>query len=512
MGALAATLAYASLAGWGQPWEACVLIALAACLVAGGGIYRIVSREVHLQEELATLTRRTTELDHALTEALQLGAQAEQRRRIDSATGLATRAAFCEALERQLADARTVGGDAVVVVVIQLELSHAVATAYGGGTLDIVIGKAATRVGKLNHWVRHIGRVGELELAAFAVAPGSQPDIAARAEELASALSRHYSCKGGLVRAHFGIGFSRDRNGTIDAEELLIQASAAAREALRGSGVWREYEPLVRERAITRLQFADDLRYALKENALRLHYQPFIAAHSHQPAGFEVLLRWQHPTEGLLHPHQFLPAAQDAGLLLEIDRWVMRHAMLQLGQWNAEHADRFFVSLNISPQHFTRRDLAVDLGALIQQHGISPEQIHLEILERTLNDDTETATRVAMELRDLGVRLWLDGFGTVNSPLSCLRALPVHALKVDRSFVSRITQDAKDFGVVRTIVDLAHYLELKCVVTGVETSEQNELLQLIAADYCQGDFYSPPVPIEQLYRFLNDAAALRRTA
>jgi EAL domain-containing protein (putative c-di-GMP-specific phosphodiesterase class I)/GGDEF domain-containing protein len=517
VGAATAALAHAPLEAWGAPRVVCDLLALLAGLAASGATYFLLGRQARLQEEFATLKQHASELESALADALHLGAQAEQRsqaiRQTDGATGLATRAAFCEALERQLTEAKSRDGDAVLVLVVQLELSHAVATAYGGGTLDIVIGKAATRLGRLRHWGGGpIGRIGELEIAACTVAASAELNIAERAQELATALSRTYTCKGGLVRAHFGIGFSRNRQGNADAEELLTQASAAAREALRGGGVWREYEPLVRERAVTRLQFADDLRYGLKDNSLRLHYQPFIAAHSHQPAGFEVLLRWQHPQEGLLHPHRFLPAAQDAGLLLELDRWVMRHAVLQLRQWNAEYPERFFVSLNISPQHFTHRDLAVELRALIEQHGISPEQIHLEILERTLNDDTEAATRVATELRDLGVRLWLDGFGTVNSSLSCLRALPVHALKVDRSFVSRITQDSKDFGLVRTIVDLAHYLELKCVVTGVETSEQHELLELIAADYCQGDFYSPPVPIEKLSRFLTDAAALRRTA
>jgi EAL domain-containing protein (putative c-di-GMP-specific phosphodiesterase class I) len=272
------------------------------------------------------------------------------------------------------------------------------------------------------------------------------------------------------------------------------------------------FEPTTRERAITRLQLETDLRRGITSGGLCLHYQPIVTLDTRQLAGFEALLRWRHPLEGLLLPSRFLAVAESAHLLLDIDRWVMRQAVVQARQWGVELERSFFVSVNVSPQHFARQELVTEISELLREYKVPPERLHLEVTEGALISNLESATSVATELRSLGVHICLDDFGTGYSSLNHLRSLPLDSLKVDRSFVDRMVNNSKDFGVVKTIIDLAHYLELTCVVEGVESAEQNELLQVLAPDYGQGFLYSAALVADDAERFLRNSEPQQRAA
>jgi EAL domain-containing protein (putative c-di-GMP-specific phosphodiesterase class I) len=204
--------------------------------------------------------------------------------------------------------------------------------------------------------------------------------------------------------------------------------------------------------------------------------------------------------------------ADSVGLMLEIDRLVLRQVALQARQWALDSQADFFLSFNLSPGHFARPEVATEVRQLLEECRVPAGRLRIEITESAIIGNIEAASRTAAQLRESGVKLCLDDFGTGYSSLNYLRVLPLDGLKVDRSFVERMVSDTRDFGVVKTIVDLAHYLQLYCVVEGVETSEQHELLQVLGADFLQGYLFSPAVPAEQAEQMLRAPTAVRRIA
>jgi len=503
--------------GWGDsPLGLWVLVALAG-MGAGFWILRLLQRPQRLSRELQAQSRRLQRLNASLAEALRFKEQAENLSvtlaRIDAATALPNRAAFCEAVEEQLRLLRIRVTGGLAIIVVQFESTRLIANVYGHSQLEVILREAATRLQALPGLRGALGRVTDVELAVWIQ---TQQDAAAAerlAKQLCEQLANPFRVAGTDTHVAFGVGFSPRNSGLAYAQEMLQEASAAALDALlKGPDICVAFEPKTRATTIDRLQLESDLRHSLTGQGLCLHYQPIVAADSRRVAGFEALLRWQHPLEGLLLPGRFIPIAQSARLMLEIDRWVLRRSIMQARQWELDLAQEFFISANVSPEHFARRSLVTDIAELLSEFAVPPQRLHLEIVESALLSDLHDAATVASELRELGVHLCLDDFGTGYSSLNYLRTLPVDAIKVDRSFVERMVSNSKDFGVVKTVIDLARYLELTCVVEGVETAEQHELLQVLAPDFCQGYFYSAAVPAERAEQMLRDIAPARRIA
>jgi EAL domain-containing protein (putative c-di-GMP-specific phosphodiesterase class I)/GGDEF domain-containing protein len=465
----------------------------------------------------AHLLQRIGTLNAALAEALLAKEVAETQRtaftEVDAATGVANRRAFCETVERQLRRIRGELNHGIAVIVVQFEQARAIAAAFSQASVDEILKEAAARILSLPDSRGSLGRISDIELAMWIEVPPERPGYEPFTQLIIEALSRPFTVAGLAAHVSFAAGVSVTATGNTFAEDAVRQASAAAQDALsRGSGTCLRFEPTTRERAITRLQLETDLRHGLASGGLCLHYQPIVTLDTRQLAGFEALLRWQHPLEGLLLPSRFLAVAESAHLLLDIDRWVMRQAVAQARQWGVELERSFFLSVNVSPQHFARRELVTEISELLREYKVPPERLHLEVTEGALISNLESATSVATELRSLGVHICLDDFGTGYSSLNHLRSLPLDSLKVDRSFIDRMVNNSKDFGVVKTIIDLAHYLELACVVEGVESAEQNELLQVLAPDFGQGFLYSAALAADDAERFLRNSEPQRRAA
>jgi EAL domain-containing protein (putative c-di-GMP-specific phosphodiesterase class I)/GGDEF domain-containing protein len=461
---------------------------------------RTSATQTHLLQRIGTLNA-------ALAEALLAKEAAETQRttfiEVDAATGIANRRAFCETMERQLRRIRGELDRGIAVIVVQFEQARAIAAAFSqaAGILSLLDSRGS------------LGRVSDIELAMWIEVLPESPGYEPFTRLMIEALSRPFTVAGLAAHVSFAAGVSVTATGNTFAEDAVRQACAAAQEALsRGSGTCLRFEPTTRERAITRLQLETDLRRGITSGGLCLHYQPIVTLDTRQLAGFEALLRWRHPLEGLLLPSRFLAVAESAHLLLDIDRWVMRQAVVQARQWGVELERSFFVSVNVSPQHFARQELVTEISELLREYKVPPERLHLEVTEGALISNLESATSVATELRSLGVHICLDDFGTGYSSLNHLRSLPLDSLKVDRSFVDRMVNNSKDFGVVKTIIDLAHYLELTCVVEGVESAEQNELLQVLAPDYGQGFLYSAALVADDAERFLRNSEPQQRAA
>jgi|GEM_PF-638556 len=289
------------------------------------------------------------------------------------------------------------------------------------------------------------------------------------------------------------LGYERPDDMMRDADTALYQAKA------RGRGRHVPFDKSMHAEAMAKLQLEADLRRAIERQEFRILYQPLIAlgmgANQGRLAGFEALVRWHHPTRGVLAPAQFLPAAEETGLILEIDRWVLRDACLQMRTWQTMYPHRLplHVSVNLSGQHFLQLDLAQQIRTILKETTLNPEFLRIELTESVLIKNP-TASEVFRELREIKVQLNLDDFGTGYSSFSYLSKFPVDRLKIDKSFVMAMTGNEQNTEIVRTILQLAHNLKLNVVAEGVETAEQLESLRSFGCEFAQG--YHLAYPLE----------------
>jgi len=281
-------------------------------------------------------------------------------------------------------------------------------------------------------------------------------------------------------------------------DRLMGAADAAMYSAKNAGGDgYAVFEPRMQEGPGQQLDLQQALREALETGRLRLHFQPKVDALSGATTGAEALLRWQHPSRGLIGPGVFIPVAERFGLILRIGEWVIEEACRQLAAWSAE-GRTLGLSINLSAYQLRQPDLAERLRAALRRHGVEPGRLVCEITETAAMEDTPTTQRVIEQLAALGVKLSIDDFGTGYSSLAALRQLRPHELKIDRSFVLDVAVNADARAVVDAIVRLAHALGLRVVAEGVETAVQREVLVGLGCDELQGYHFGRPVPAEAL--------------
>ena len=304
-----------------------------------------------------------------------------------------------------------------------------------------------------------------------------------------------------VLTVSIGIAFS---NAGAEAQDVLRDAEIAMYRA-KSSGKARceVFDHAMHAGAIKRLQLETDLRKALELNQFRVYYQPIVSLLNGQIVGFEALSRWQRP-EGLVMPGEFIAVADETGIILSINRQLLYDACKQIRSWQALFPSDplLTININITPKQFAQPDLASQIGKILQETGLDPRCVNLEITETIAMADAERSAVVLSQLKALGVRLDIDDFGTGYSSLSRLQRFPVDTLKIDRAFISRIDTDAATHQIVRIIVMLAHGLRLKVVAEGVETQAQVDLLKDIGCELAQGYFYSRPAAAEAIEQLL----------
>ena len=310
------------------------------------------------------------------------------------------------------------------------------------------------------------------------------------------------------VNASLGIamawpGHAEPADTFREAEVALVRAKATAgpRYVL--------FEPEMSAATLERVELENDLRRALERNQLRLHYQPLVDLATEQVVGLEALIRWQHPTRGLIAPLSFIPLAEDTGLIVPIGRWVIETACRQARQWLDEMPGSDLVmSVNLSARQFAQPALVDDIREILAATRLPANRLELEITESILLDEGEDSGTTLQALRDLGVRLVLDDFGTGYSSLSYLRRLPLDTIKIDRSFVDGIDSDGTNLPIVQAVIALAHGLGIEVVAEGIETAGQAARLRELVCDRGQGFFYAPPQPPEGVAALLASRRAL----
>jgi diguanylate cyclase (GGDEF)-like protein len=280
-----------------------------------------------------------------------------------------------------------------------------------------------------------------------------------------------------------------------DADIAMYHAKA------RGKAGYAVFDKAMRERAVALLQLENDLRRAIKRQELQLYYQPIVSLSYGTIVGFEALVRWQHPQRGFVSPAEFIPLAEETGLILPLGAWVLREACQQLRQWqlgghgaDGQAQPALTVSVNLSGKQFLQPDLVEQIDQILWETGLDAACLKLEITETVLVDNTESAAQMLSQLRDRNIQLCLDDFGTGYSSLSYLHRFPINTLKIDRTFVNRIGVEGENTEIVRTCLMLAHSLGMDAVAEGVETKEQLAQLRALGCEYGQGYFFSKPLP------------------
>ncbi|HWO33248.1 MAG TPA: bifunctional diguanylate cyclase/phosphodiesterase, partial [Candidatus Acidoferrum sp.] len=295
-----------------------------------------------------------------------------------------------------------------------------------------------------------------------------------------------------VTTASIGIAFCA--TSYTNAEELVRDAEIAMYRAKReGKARCQVFDNAMHASAVKRLRLETDLRRALEVGEFRVHYQPIVSLHNRRISGFEALSRWQRP-EGLVSPADFIPVADETGIIVAMNRLLLREACLQLRAWQSQFPRNppLTMSVNITSREFAQPDLSSQMKSILDEVGIDPSCVNVEITETIAMADPQRSSLVLAQLKALGVHLSIDDFGTGYSSLSRLQGFPVDTLKIDRSFISKIDSDSKTNEIVRIIIMLAHSLGLKVVAEGAETAEQVRLLQQLQCELAQGYFFARP--------------------
>jgi predicted signal transduction protein with EAL and GGDEF domain len=323
------------------------------------------------------------------------------------------------------------------------------------------------------------------------------------AERIIDGLAAPFSLTSGEHFVAASIGIALGDGPSRPAEELISEADAAMYRAKgNGRGRLELFDEVMRGNASERLRLDHDLRHALKaDDELIAHYQPIVSLAGGEVIGMEALVRWEHPDRGLLAPGDFIGIAEDSGAILSIGDRVLQLACHQAADWVAALGDRpFSVSVNLSPRQVADPGLAARVRAVLEDSGLDPGALHLELTESALIEESEITSRNLIDLKAIGVTLVLDDFGTGYASLAYLRRFPIDAIKIDRRFIAGLGQNADDTTIVETILRMAAGLRLDVVAEGVETPEQAAILEEMGCGQGQGYLWSRPLPPREASR------------
>jgi diguanylate cyclase (GGDEF)-like protein len=414
----------------------------------------------------------------------------------DALTGLPNRVLFRDRIEQAVRAAERRHGGAAVMI---MDLDHfkEVNDTLGHHHGDVLLREVAERLKTTLRTADTVARLGGDEFGILLPDVLGAEDAQAVAEILQTALREPFIVDGLTLEMGGSIGIACHPDHGDHVEVLIQRADIAMYSAKEGGRGFALYEPQQDHYSPRRLSLAGELRSALESEELELHYQPKADVVTGRIVGVEALVRWNHPRHGLLGPEEFVPIAEQTGLIVPLTRWVLGAAIRQVQAWQGQGYE-LSVAVNLSARSFLDTALAVDIPLLLERHKIEPKLLELEVTESTIMLDPVRATITLERLSEIGLRLSIDDFGTGYPSLANLKRLPVDMIKIDKSFVLEMATEHSDAAIVRSTIELAHNLGLQVIAEGVEDRQIWEELARLGCDYAQGYYLSRPLPADKL--------------
>jgi len=414
----------------------------------------------------------------------------------DALTGLPNRALFMDHLKLAIARSRRNTTSTFAVLYLDLDRFKIINDSLGHTIGDQLLVGIADRLKNNLRPGDTVARLGGDEFTILIEDIVEELEAIQVAERIQKELSVPFALSGREVFTTVSMGIAPSSTGYERAEDILRDADTAMyRAKTLGKARYEIFDKAMHARAINLLQMETDMRRALEREEFILHYQPIVSLENFRLRGFEALVRWQHPERGFISPMDFIPVAEETGMIIQLGEWVLREACGQMQRWQKSFPldQPLSVAVNLSSKQFSQTTLISRVAMILQETGVNPHTVKLEITESVVMENIDTATDMLRQLRGLGVKLAIDDFGTGYSSLSYLHRFPIDTLKIDRSFVTRMSENNENTEIVRTIVVLAQNLGMDVIAEGVETNEQLVLLQKLGCENGQGYFFSKPV-------------------
>jgi len=414
----------------------------------------------------------------------------------DSLTGLANRLAFAETIEAAMATSER--SDSHAVLVVDMNRFSRINESLGALTGDELIITFARRLLSALRSGDTLARTGGNEFGILMALPGGLNDALVAADRILEAMMAPFRLSDMEIRVDCAVGCALVGEALGDAEAGFRNAQFAMKKA-KLAGVPQVYEPLEASAARHRFSIETDLRRAIENDELTLAFQPLIDLSSGAVAGFEALARWDHATRGPVSPVEFIPVAEESGLILSLGRWALHAAARTMAQWDAKAARTLpiYIGVNVSAIQIARDDLAVAVADALKANGVEGSRFNLELTESAIVQDPRRAGRVLDALKGLHATVAMDDFGTGYSSLAYLQKLPIDVLKIDRSLVTGMMIDPDSVAIIRAVLSLAEALGMKTTAEGIETRELNETLASLGCSTGQGFYYAKPLAPEE---------------
>jgi diguanylate cyclase (GGDEF)-like protein len=412
----------------------------------------------------------------------------------DSLTGLGNRLLFKEQLEEALKDV-SITPHPLAVLFLDLDGFKAVNDTLGHSIGDLLLKSVATKLRDILPRTDRIARLGGDEFAILQISATQPGSSIALAEKIIEVVGQPSSIDGHDVTVGASVGIAVAHPGNMNTENFLKSADLAMYSAKSdGRGTYRMFDPEMDAIVQARRLLERDMRTALAQDGFRLFYQPLVNLQTKKVTAFEALMRWQHPERGMVPPSDFIPVAEEMGLIVQLGEWALRQACAEATEW----PDGICVSVNLSPLQFSKGNLVSSVMSALASAGLPASRLELEITESVLLEKSERNITILNQLRDLGVRISMDDFGTGYSSIGYLRSFPFDKIKIDQSFVRDLLVDEGSLAIVRAIAGLGVSFGMITTAEGVETEEQMRCLNLEGCIEVQGYLYSKPVPASEI--------------
>lgn len=448
---------------------------------------------------------------HDLSERKQFENELRHQAFHDGLTGLPNRSLFLDRLDQRLKMAQR-DSEQVTIMFLDLDNFKIVNDSLGHDAGDQLLKEVAKRVEKTLRTSDTLARLGGDEFTILLGGPGSVEQATVIAKRIVESLEMQLVIEGRVMFSTASIGIATSTSDVEDANGLLRDADTAMYQAKNnGKSSYVVFDRSMNTMALERLEMEADLRLALQNNEFILQYQPIVDISSSSLKEVEALIRWQHPTKGLIPPLSFVPIAEATGLIVDIGDWVLKQSCKQLAEWQSsfDSYKDLVLNVNVSALQFQKKDFINDVASILKETGVDPKHLKIEITETVMLTDLDQSRRVLQELRTLGVSTAIDDFGTGYCSMSYLSQLPVDTLKIDKAFIDMIGEGGSTDGIVRAIISMARTLGLSVTSEGIESASQLASLDTLGCDLGQGYFFAKPMSVGAITNLLSTDSGLK---